>query len=59
LRNIAFDGNEICGIFVARFSQTFVDGKEREKKGVKESKKSKARTLMNLHNNEAGRRVRP
>lgn len=39
-----------------RFAKEFVDAREREKvhqKGTYES----SRTLMNLHNNEAGRRV--
>lgn len=39
-----------------RFAKEFVDAREREKiyqKGTYDS----ARTFMNLHNNEAGRRV--
>ncbi|CAG0924850.1 unnamed protein product, partial [Notodromas monacha] len=39
-----------------KFSQTFVDGREREKKSRKGAKRLKSRALMNLHNNEAGRR---
>lgn len=40
-----------------RFSKEFVDAREREKSYPKGSYES-ARLLMNLHNNEAGRRVR-
>lgn len=40
-----------------RFSKEFVDAREREKTFTKGSMES-ARLLMNLHNNEAGRRVR-
>lgn len=40
-----------------RFSKEFVDAREREKTFAKGSVES-ARLLMNLHNNEAGRRVR-
>lgn len=40
-----------------RFSKQFVDAREREKTPLKGSYES-ARKLMNLHNNEAGRRVR-
>lgn len=40
-----------------RFSKEFVDAREREKSYPKGSSDS-ARLLMNLHNNEAGRRVR-
>lgn len=40
-----------------RFSKEFVDAREREKSYPKGSYES-ARQLMNLHNNEAGRRVR-
>lgn len=40
-----------------RFSREFVDAREREKSFPKGSYES-ARLLMNLHNNEAGRRVR-
>lgn len=40
-----------------RFSKEFVDAREREKTYEKGSMES-ARLLMNLHNNEAGRRVR-
>lgn len=40
-----------------RFSKEFVDAREREKSYPKGSQES-ARLLMNLHNNEAGRRVR-
>lgn len=39
-----------------RFSKEFVDAREREKTYEKASMES-ARLLMNLHNNEAGRRV--
>lgn len=39
-----------------RFSKEFVDAREREKTYEKTSMES-ARLLMNLHNNEAGRRV--
>lgn len=39
-----------------RFSKEFVDAREREKSYPKGSYES-ARLLMNLHNNEAGRRV--
>lgn len=40
-----------------RFSKEFVDAREREKSYPKGSYES-SRLLMNLHNNEAGRRVR-
>lgn len=40
-----------------RFSREFVDAREREKSFPKGSHEN-ARLLMNLHNNEAGRRVR-
>lgn len=40
-----------------RFSKEFVDAREREKSYPKGSYES-ARLMMNLHNNEAGRRVR-
>lgn len=40
-----------------RFSKEFVDAREREKSYPKMSYEN-ARLLMNLHNNEAGRRVR-
>ena len=39
-----------------RFAQGFVDVREREKNHPRHSQ-GLARTLMNLHNNEAGRRV--
>lgn len=39
-----------------RFSKEFVDAREREKTSEKGSMES-ARLMMNLHNNEAGRRV--
>lgn len=39
-----------------RFAKEFVDARERERIYAKGSYES-ARTLMNLHNNEAGRRV--
>lgn len=39
-----------------RFAQGFVDVREREKNHPRHSR-GLARTLMNLHNNEAGRRV--
>lgn len=39
-----------------RFTQGFVDIREREKK-YKRGSKEQGRTLMNMHNNEAGRRV--
>lgn len=39
-----------------KFSQSFVDVKERENQYQKGSK-DQGRKLMNLHNNEAGRRV--
>ncbi|KFQ44222.1 Protein Wnt-5b, partial [Nestor notabilis] len=41
-----------------RFAKEFVDAKEREKNYVRGSEEQ-ARMLMNLQNNEAGRRVRP
>lgn len=40
-----------------RFAKEFVDAKEREKNYVRGSEEQ-ARMLMNLQNNEAGRRVR-
>lgn len=48
-----------CGdnlIYGYRFSKEFVDAREREKTYPKGSSES-ARLQMNLHNNEAGRRV--
>lgn len=39
-----------------KFSETFIDLKEKEKSSLK-SLKDKGRRLMNLHNNEVGRRV--
>lgn len=39
-----------------RFAKEFVDAREREKNYAKGSEEQ-ARTLMNLQNNEAGRRV--
>lgn len=39
-----------------RFAETFIDVKEKEKSLGKTSKEQ-ARKLMNLHNNDAGRRV--
>lgn len=42
-------------IFV-RFTQAFVDVKERER-SFKRGSREQGRSLMNLHNNEAGRRV--
>ena len=39
-----------------RFAQGFVDMREKEKNHPRHSM-GLARTLMNLHNNEAGRRV--
>lgn len=41
-----------------RFSKEFVDAREREKTYPKGSYEN-ARLMMNIHNNEAGRRVRP
>lgn len=41
-----------------RFAKEFVDARERERIHAKGSYES-ARILMNLHNNEAGRRVSP
>lgn len=40
----------------SRFTQGFVDIRERERK-YKRGSKEQGRALMNLHNNEAGRRV--
>lgn len=40
--------------FGTAFSQKFVDARERRRKNSKNTK----RVLMNLHNNEAGRKVR-
>ena len=40
-----------------KFARAFVDVREREKNHPRHSR-SLARMLMNLHNNEAGRRVR-
>lgn len=40
-----------------RFAREFVDAREREKNYLRGSQEH-ARTLMNLHNNEAGRQVR-
>lgn len=39
-----------------RFAETFIDVKEKEKSLARTSKEQ-ARKLMNLHNNDAGRRV--
>lgn len=39
-----------------RFAETFIDVREREKSFEKRSREQ-GRKLMNLHNNEAGRRV--
>lgn len=39
-----------------RFSQGFIDVRERERK-YKRGSQEQGRALMNLHNNEAGRRV--
>jgi hypothetical protein len=39
-----------------RFTQGFVDVREREK-NYRRGSKEQGRSLMNLHNNEAGRRV--
>lgn len=39
-----------------RFTQGFVDIRERERR-YKRGSKEQGRALMNLHNNEAGRRV--
>ena len=40
-----------------RFTQGFVDVREREK-NYKRGSREQGRSLMNLHNNEAGRRVK-
>lgn len=50
-----------CGdnlMYGYRFSKEFVDAREREKSFPKGSYES-SRLQMNIHNNEAGRRVRP
>jgi len=44
-------------IFVFRFTKVFLDVKEKDKRRKKASPEQ-GRSLMNLHNNEAGRRVR-
>ena len=41
-----------------KFSKTFVDGKEELTAGGTQDISQISRVLMNLHNNEAGRRVR-
>lgn len=43
-------------IACCRFTQGFVDIRERERK-YKRGSREQGRALMNLHNNEAGRRV--
>lgn len=40
-----------------RFTQAFVDVRERERT-FKKGSREQGRSLMNLHNNEAGRRVK-
>lgn len=40
-----------------RFTQAFVDVRERER-SFKRGSREQGRSLMNLHNNEAGRRVK-
>lgn len=42
--------------FYFRFTQSFIDVRERERR-TRKGTRGHARTLMNLHNNEAGRRV--
>ena len=39
-----------------RFAETFIDVREKEK-SLSKTSKEQARKLMNLHNNDAGRRV--
>lgn len=39
-----------------RFAESFIDVREKEK-SVSKTSKEQARKLMNLHNNDAGRRV--
>ena len=41
---------------MCRFTKEFIDVKEREK-NFKKGSKEQGRRIMNLHNNEAGRRV--
>lgn len=42
--------------YCCRFTKGFIDIRERERK-LKKGSKEQGRALMNLHNNEAGRRV--
>ena len=48
--------NYICTILYLRFAKNFIDIREREM-NVDRGTKNHGRQLMNLHNNEAGRRV--
>ena len=46
----------MCNLFYLRFAKNFIDIREREM-NVDRGTKDHGRQLMNLHNNEAGRRV--
>lgn len=48
--------NYVLFIISTRFTESFVDIRERERK-VKRGSREQGRQLMNRHNNEAGRRV--
>ena len=43
-------------VFIKRFAKNFIDIRERENKAERGTEEH-GRLLMNLHNNEAGRRV--